>query len=940
MRIVRRLVRRLAGVIILSVLFCPVIPALDNDIPASRYLVDKWDVSDGIPSNTIISITQTPDGYLWIATEKGLARFDGMKFSSVQFAESEKTGDEPGKGTIPEALFVDKEGILWIGSDAGLTSYRYQTRKFHTFTTSDGLTGDNFRRIKDDMRGNLWISFAAGYVNRFFNGRFTLFNESHGLQGKKINDIVEDPNGNLLFGSRELGKGVFLFNGGKFSRYPVTGLDNLEVLAMHWDRKGEELWIGTDKGLFRVTGKVTRKYTADHGLSNSYITAVIEDKDRNIWVGTAKGLNRIIRKEDGSISIESILHSFTIDCLFEDREDSIWIGTYHSGIRRLKEGKFTPYAPLEDRSEEMLFSLFEDRHGDTWIGAFGGKVFRCRGSEILQTLRIPGLSGSCILALAEDDRGYLWLGTNGNGAFQMKDNTFIPFTTADGLADNLVTSMFRDSRGNLWLCTFDGVSVITGNKRGNGDNADKISIRSLNTRNGLQGKKVHSVYEDKNGDIWIAADKGITLLPGGKLEKENIVHYLGDVPVTCIYEDPSTPGKGSAGNPGGRVFWIATHGDGLKRLVLENRTVTSVTSYTTDRGMASNYLYRFFEYPPGSFWFMSNSGILRVARNDLDRCVHRRGENIHCTSFGIGDGLKSLEFDNQFSRNSALKARNGSFYFITKKGISVLNPAKVHIDKRPPPVVIENVSLDARSVPVEFSFTAPTFLSPEKVKFKYKLEGFDKAWIFLLPGSTRVVGYRNPGPGTYTFRVTACNAEGVWNRNGASMAFTVDPLFYQTVPFKAGVIFMVFFITGAGFYIRKKRPFEKKTKYRGLTPNPRFVDECVKKLTYLMEVEHLYRNPDMSLPLLAEKLSVSPHLLSQVLNERLNRSFSDFINSYRIEEAANIFRGPGGGREKVELVALDVGFNTIMAFYNAFKKFTGMTPARYKKKAGEKKSKR
>jgi ligand-binding sensor domain-containing protein/AraC-like DNA-binding protein len=932
MRIACRWVRRVAGAIILTVLFSTVLSALDPDIPAVQYLVDKWDVSEGIPSNTIISITQTPDGYLWIATEKGLVRFDGIKFSPVQFTEN--TGDDPEKVTIPEALFVDKEGTLWIGSTAGLTSYRYQNRRFHTFTTADGLTGDSFRRIKEDMRGNLWISFAAGYVNRFFNGKFTAFNESHGLERKKINDIVEAPNGNLFFGSREVGDGVFIFNGGRFSKYSIDGLNSHEVLAMHWDLKRDELWIGTDKGLFRVTGKVTRIYTVENGLSNNYITAVVEDKDRNLWVGSAKGLNRIKRKENGSVTIERVLKSFTIDYIFEDSEDSLWIGTYKSGIRRLKEGKFVSYAPLDNRPDELLFSLYEDERGDTWIGAFDGKLFRCRGDDILQVLRVPGLSGSCILSIAEDARGHLWLGTNGNGAFLKKDDAFIPFTTENGISDNLVTSMFKDSRGDIWLCTFDGVSLV---RKDEYEKNDDVTIRSLNSRNGLLGKKTHNVYEDKKKDIWIASDKGITVLPGGNFEKKNMIYYLEGIPITCIYEDSSPPGAESKRSPENHVFWIATYGDGLKRLVLKNRAVVSTVTFAADQGMASNYLYRFFEDKPGNFWIMSNRGILRVGKNDMNRFADYREEIIHCTSFGVADGLKSLEFDNQFSRNSALKTRNGSFLFVTKKGISVLNPAKVHINKRPPPVIIESVTLDYRSVPVEFHFTAPTFLSPEKVNFKYKLDGFDKEWKSLPPGSERVTRYPDPGPGTHTFHVTACNSEGVWNRTGASMTFTVKPLFYQTFFFKIIILFLFVGIFAVGFYILKKRPFEKKMKHRGLTPNRQFVDECIKKLTYLMEVEHLYRESEMSLPLLAEKLSVSPHLLSQVLNERLNRGFSDFINSYRIEEAKSIFHEPGGEKAKVELVAFDVGFNTVMAFYNAFKKFTGMTPARYKKKFKNKK---
>jgi ligand-binding sensor domain-containing protein/AraC-like DNA-binding protein len=911
---------------------------LDPDIPIDQYLVDKWDISDGIPYNTIDTMVQTPDGYLWIATDKGLVRFDGITFSSVHFTGG--AGIDPPKKIIPEELFVDREGTLWIGSPAGLTSYRHQTRRFQTFTTADGITGDNVRCIQDDMKGNLWISFYSSYVNRFFNGEFTAFNASHGLEGKKINAIVEGPNGNLYFGSFE--KGVFLYKAQTFFKYPIPGLDKLRINVMLVDWKGD-LWIGTDKGLLRVSGKKTVTYTMSDGLSNNYITYIIEDSDRNLWVATKKGLDRVKRKPGGAFDIECVLKNLFTVYLFEDREKSLWVGTFDSGIRRLKEGKFVSYAPLEAHIGETLFSLFRDGRGDTWVGAFDGKLFRCRDDELIESLQLPGLSGAGIFAIAQDAQGNLWLGTNGKGVFLKKNNTYIQFTTGHGLADNVVTSIFRDGRDNLWFSTFSGVSFISAADIGGLSTGRKITIRSLTSMEGLTGNRVHTVHEDRNGDVWIAADKGITVLKDGKIDSENVRHYLDGVSVTWIYEDPYVSTGGSKEGEGDRVYWIATHGNGLKRLTLRDGLVTSIDTYSTTDGMGSDFIYRFFEDQQGNFWMISDSGILRAAKNELARFSNRGADykgptdRINCTSLGIADGLKSLEFENEFSRNSAFQTGDGEIWFITRKGISIVNPAKAHINKIPPPVVIETVIHDPRSRSRLFNFTAPTFISPEKVRFKYKLEGFDGQWRFLPPGGERTARYENPGPGTYTFRVTACNSEGVWNRTGDSVTFTVTPFYYQTFLFKVAVFFVLIALAGVGYYIYKKRPFERKGKYKGPAPNPQFVDECVKKLTYLMEIEKIYRNPDISLPSLAEKISVTPHLLSYILNERLNRNFPDFINSYRIEEAREIFEGRGGEREKIEFVAADVGFKTIMAFYNAFKKFTKMTPARYKKKVKSKK---
>jgi AraC-like DNA-binding protein len=395
---------------------------------------------------------------------------------------------------------------------------------------------------------------------------------------------------------------------------------------------------------------------------------------------------------------------------------------------------------------------------------------------------------------------------------------------------------------------------------------------------------------------------------------------------------------------------MATHGAGLKRL-----KHGIITSFTTAEGMATNFIYQFFEDQRENFWLMSDSGILRVSKRELNRFADGGAgsmDKINCTSFGISDGMKSIEFDNEFSRHSALKTRNGEFWFITKKGITIVNPEKIQINKFPPPVKIEAVVFDQQSIPLykdagayvfkgikdfQFHFTAPTFLVPEKVKFKYQLEGADREWIFLPPDKERVAQYQNLEPGAYTFKVTAGNREGVWNRTGDSITFTLKPFFYETIFFKIAIFLLLMVLAAAVFYVLKKRPFKKQTKYKGSTLNPYFAEECIKKLNYLMEIEKVYHDADMSLHSLADKLSISTHILSQLLNEKLKQKFSDLINTYRIEEAKKILQEPGGSQQKIATVAFEVGFNTQVAFYNAFKKHTNMTPAQFRKKVLNKK---
>ena len=937
-RVIPQTTRRIIAVTSLVFFICFHLKGLDPGGTVDRYLVDQWEMADGLPSNTVLSIAQTPDGYLWIGTTNGLVRFDGMKFVFVRYAEKEELVSREIRD-----LSVDREGGLWIGSAIGLTLYRGAKHGFKNFTPADGITPDGIRRVTDDSKGNTWISFTASYVNRFANGTFTPFNETRGLSGKKINAFLEDRQGNLLLGSRE--NGIFIYKEGTFSPFLVPELENLFIIAMSQDRAGN-LWVGTESGLFRIdssTGTCTGEYTAGDGLSNDKITCILEDRQGNSWIGTRSGLNRLTQRQDGTVHIERLLESLPINCLLEDREKSLWIGSDTSGLKRLKDGKFRPYDAFERSTGEVPLSLFQDSRGNTWIGTVGGKLFCIHGKDLVAREDIPELSGTGIAAISEDAGGSLWLGTIGSGVFYKEKNRYRHYTSTEGLADNLVTSIYPDSRGNVWFSTFDGVSVLR---------PGESKMESLKSGDGLAGKVVHTVYESKTGEIWVGADKGITILPGtfaegrGMSLSEVSPHtLLTGTSVTCIYEDPSDAGTGGA------IFWIATDGSGLKRLRYPEGTMTA---YTTAQGMTTNFLYQFHEDPRGDFWIMSNSGVLRVGKEELNSLAAGGTGIINCTSFGIADGMRSLEFDNEFSRNSTLKSRNGEFFFITKKGISVVNPGELRIEQTPPNVVIEAVyfnqgavSLGTEVEPLTFKgmkrmsfyFTAPTFLSPEKTRFKYMLSEADREWVYVPPGKERVAHYQGLAPGDYTFRVTACNAEGVWNYTGESIAFRLKPYFYQHILFKIAVLLLLAASVAAAiyFYRKRKADLENKEKYKATPLHPDFAAECITRLNYLVEVEKVYCDAAISLQALADKLSVTSHQLSQLLNEKLDRNFADFINWNRIEEAKKILEKPLGRQRKISAVALDVGFNTMAAFYKAFNKYTGTTPTRYRKKAGKEK---
>lgn len=928
------------------ILLHPVLPpllGLTPDQPLDKYLLDQWGTSEGLPANTIHSIVQTPDGFLWLATSNGLFRFDGIHFSNIHFVRKEDIA--PRGYTEPTSLLVNREGDLWIGSTTGIT--RFRNGRFQGFTFANGLSGERIRCIAADMNDNLWVSYMTGYLDRFSGEKFTGFDPSDGLKGDRISSIVEDHRGNLLFASRE--KGIFSFREGRFSPYPIKGLGNRQIITMYQDHN-ENLWIGTTGGLLQVNENGTTLYGTSHGLSHSYIMVITEDSERNLWIGTLRGLNRLKWQEDGSAAFERRLEQTVIFCIFEDREKSLWIGTDNSGLKRLKNGKFTSIGTGQIPQAETIISMFRGNDGDTWLGSLGGKLFRFRNNRLTGTFAPFLLAGTGISAIAEDGKGNLKLGTMGKGIFQKRDKLFFPIPFRQGITGNMVVSIFKDSRDDLWCCMFSGVIIL---RAGGG-------MESFTARRGLSGNIAYNVCEDKSGNIWIAADKGITLLAGGKITKQYIKYYLKDVPAISVYEDPSSP------QAEGPIFWITTIDAGLKRLNGRNGTIVS---YTVDRGMITNSLYQFFE-EHGNFWIMSNNGILRISKSKLNFLAKGGAGKIDSASFGTEDGMLSSEFHNEISRHSALRTEEGQLWFVTKKGISVINPGKIRVNKEPPPVVIEAAYFDQQSVPLHrgagpysfkgitnlrFQFTAPTFLSPRKTKFKYRLEGYDEDWIFFSPGSGRKVHYRDVAPGAYTFAVTACNAEGIWNPKSASITFTLEPFFYEAPVFRLAVLTLLIILAAAAIHIHRKirtgekikenrkemdmgkdnEESEEKTKYKSSNLTPEFALVCEKKLKHLMEVEKVYRDERISLQSLAQKIPTKPYILSQVLNERLNRGFYDFINYYRIEEAKRILKSKKKTYLKISVIGEEVGFNTTTVFYKVFKEYTGMTPRRYKKQAGQ-----
>lgn len=882
--------------------------ALDPLQPVDKFLVDEWRVDRGLPSDTINAIVQTGDGVLWIGTHKGLVRFDGLKFDVMTF---DPVDSDKKKGRI-STLFVDKKGVLWIGRSQGLT--RYKNRTFHTFSSRDGLSGEQISGLCRDSGGSLWIGTANNYLNRLDSGTFTLFDTSKGLTGKFITAVVEDSHGFLWVGT--LINGLHRYQYGKFTKVDIPGLTPRHSLhVLHEDRDGF-LWVGTNMGLFRVKDGDVRIYTTRDGLSDNRVNAVLQDSDGNLWVGTVNGLNRINTDHKANGFIESRFENHYINCLFEDREKSLWVGTNGSALKRLREGVFTTYS-TEQGVANFVSSLFKARDGTLWISTDYGQLYYYKDEKISEYPVEKDILDLRIRTLGDDPQGQLLVGTIRDGIFRAGKENLEPFPHRESLSGSIIQTIFRDSRDRLWIGTM-GKGLF---RVHNG------VFKHYTVGDGLLSNVILHILEDGKRHIWVATSNGINLLPGGHFER--IKPYLMGIFTLSIYED-------SAG-----TFWVGTLADGLLRFKGGKYNV-----FTTKEGLGSDNIFHILEDRREYFWMSSDVGVLKVSKKELEKFFNSEIDNVHCTNYGISDGMKSIEC-NSWGRNSAVKTGSGEFWFATKRGVSVVDPGQLKTDKLPPPpvsiekAVVNGTTIeDYRSVndykddrTIEIYFTAATFVALERVKFKYKLEGFDRDWVFLTPKAKRSARYTNLPVGSYRFVVTACSSDGVWNETGASFDFTISSGF-SVIPFLPVLSVILILSVPVFLLVRKKikTPVSVKTKkYKTSTLDREKAEEIVKQLTRLLEFEKVYRDEKVSLQALAGELSVSYHQLSQVINEKMQKNFFDLINGYRIEEAKERLVDPGEGARSVLAIAYDVGFNTKAAFNRVFKKYTGMTPSQYRK---------
>ena len=756
-------------------------------VPA-QFGLASWQTEQGLPQNTVQSILQTRDGYLWLGTKEGLARFDGVRF--VVF-DKQNTPQLPHNQI--RHLYEDRAGCLWISTPGGLA--QFQHGQFTAFTTQQGLSSNNIWSVYEDRAGSLWIITPNG-LNRFRDGKFTLLTTREGLSHNSIEAVLEDRSGALWVGTVD---GLNRFKDGTFTHYSTSdGLVSSAIKTLFEDQQGR-LWIGTPEGASvwregRFQRPITREglahnsitviaqdragrvwfgtpsglhcwrdgritvYTTQQGLPDNRIETLKEDHAGDLWIGTPSGL---ARWQDGAVTTlteRDGLSSNLVRTLYEDREGSLWVGTEAGGLNLIKQKKFTTYTTRQGLSANLVRAVFEDRAGNLWVGTQEGLNRLSEGRWTTFTTQ-DGLVSNDVLALCDDRGGNLWIGTT-QGLQRFHQGRFTTFTVRDGLADDHIRSLYEDRAGNLWIGTRRGLS-----RWQNGQ------FTSYTMLDGLANDLVGALCESRDGSLWIGTLGGLSRFKDGQFT--NYVKELTSEVVIALYEDAS----------GG--LWIGTHGGGLNHF-----KDSRFAPVTVKDGLADDVIYQILEDAADNLWLSSNKGIMRVSRQALE--IRQPGATLPLpvVSYGTADGMETRECSGG-GHPAGVKARDGKLWFATIKGAAQLDPAQLSLNTQPPLVAIEQVVVDDAvfkpSAPLElppgqkrfeFHYTGLSFVAPQQVKFRYKLEGFDPAWIEA--GTQRMASYTNVPAGRYRFRVLACNNDGIWNETGAAFDFYLRPHFYRT----------------------------------------------------------------------------------------------------------------------------------------------------------------
>ena len=770
--------------------------ALNPALDVSQYAHTPWKMRDGFTKGEILSIAQTPDGYLWLGTRFGLFRFDGLK--NVPWEPP------PGQQLLSSCIYsllAARDGTLWIGTLKGLASW-----KDGKLTQYAELAGQAIFRLLEDHEGTVWVGGTAvptGKLCSIQNGSVKCYGEDGSL-GIGVVGLFEDSKGNLWVG---VATGLWRWKPGQPQFYPLAGEPN-------------------------------------------GIRALAEDEDGTLLVGWNGGIQRFVDGKTEAYPLPDTLGQFRPKRLLRDRDGGLWIGTQDRGIVHVHQGRADVFAPSDGLSGEVVNTIFEDREGNIWVATLNG-LDRFHEFAVATFNVNQGLSNANVGAVLTIRDGSVWISTAGglngwhNGQItvyrERSQKTIIGVReiVGSGLPDRGVESLFEDARGRVWVATHSGIGYL--------ENDRFASI------SGIPGGGILSISEDTAGNLWVVNEPyGLfQLLRGGEVKQIPWAGLGHKDHASTLVVDPLRGGlwlgfhlggvawftdgqirasyTAADGLSGGRVnhlrfdqdgtLWAATDG-GLSRLKDGH-----IATLTSKNGLPCDTIHWMMEDDTRAVWLHTDCGLLRIARPELDAwaAAVEKDKNakpaIRVTVFDSSDGTGIMSTGSHYSPQVA-KSADGRLWFHGIDGVNVVDPRHLPFNKLPPPVHVEQITADrktydttsdsggqlrlpALSRDLEIDYTALSLVAPEKIRFRYKLEGYDRDW--QEAGNRRQAFYTNLPPRNYRFRVIACNNSGVWNEAGTFVDFTIAPAYYQTIWFRALLVLTVLLVLFALYRLRVRQ---------------------------------------------------------------------------------------------------------------------------------------
>lgn len=738
-----------------SLLICIIALFTLNDPPINQsrtYSKQIWRSADGLPEDFAQAITQTHDGYLWIGTSGGLVRFDGVTFTVFN-----KKNTPAFKDDSVYSLLVSTDGAIWAGTEGG-GLVRYYRGTFKSYGVAEGLTNGFVRVIFQDKLKRLWIGTDAGLF-QFKNERLFRIDGKNGLPFINVHSICEERMGKLLVG----GWGLLVLDELQQSVYYTSSESQADNSVRTIKRTADgSIWIGSIAGLRKIDRSVTSNpFDTPKILTGQNISYLYQSKNNALWIGTyGNGVKRLTGGHFTNYSTPKTLPHNNVLSIFEDSENNIWVGT-QGGLLRLSPGAGTTITP-NDGIPLSINTVYKDKNNILAV-SLSGKLYKV--SDRILTPIENRLNRLTIRNVFRDSHGTLWIGTDGQGIACIKDNLILQFTTKQGLVSDFIRAFCEDRNGNLWIGTDGGLSRMSLNQPGRFNN--------YKTENGLIYESIRAVITNRRGGLWIATDGGLSYFNGSKFEK--LPTQLNDLKIWAIYEDAESK------------LWIGTVGNGL--LSLHNGIVRN---FTATVGLPSNKIYFVGEDSKANLWMSGPSGISVVSRKELEyaSASHKLAVKRYNTSEGI--------ITDQMSggvQNSGVLNDDGVMWFASTKGLVRIRPEE-NLQRKAPPTFIEKIIVDDHLVPlnnlwnikpgrgnVEIHYTAISLRSPDRIRFKYRLEEFDQDWIDA--GHRNVAFYTNLPPGAYHFQVIAYETDAPERTSDARLRIGLRPHFYQTAWFIA-----------------------------------------------------------------------------------------------------------------------------------------------------------